>query len=108
MAVLLIAEDEKDMQNIIVDFMKQGGHSCILANDGVEALSILENNTVDLIILDIMMPRLDGFTVCKFARNICDVPIIFLTAKGEEMTNSKAINMVQMIMSPNPLVPKYC
>ena len=43
MAVLLIAEDEKDMQNIIVDFMKQGGHSCILANDGVEALSILEN-----------------------------------------------------------------
>ena len=45
MAVLLIAEDEKDMQNIIVDFMKQGGHSCILANDGVEALSILENNT---------------------------------------------------------------
>ena len=84
MAVLLIAEDEKDMQNIIVDFMQQGGHSCILANDGVEALSILENNTVDLIILDIMMPRLDGFTVCKFARNICDVPIIFLTAKGEE------------------------
>lgn len=58
MAVLLIAEDEKDMQNIIVDFMQQGGHSCILANDGVEALSILENNTVDLIILDIMMPRL--------------------------------------------------
>ena len=51
MAVLLIAEDEKDMQNIIVDFMKRGGHSCILANDGVEALSILENNTVDLIIL---------------------------------------------------------
>lgn len=50
MAVLLIAEDEKDMQNIIVDFMQQGGHSCILANDGVEALSILENNTVDLII----------------------------------------------------------
>ena len=84
MAVLLIAEDEKDMQNIIVDFMKQGGHSCILANDGVEALSILENNTVDLIILDIMMPQLDGFTVCRFARNICDVPIIFLTAKSEE------------------------
>ena len=39
MAVLLIAEDEKDMQNIIVDFMQQGGHSCILANDGVEARS---------------------------------------------------------------------
>ena len=96
------------MQNIIVDFMKQGGHSCILANDGVEALSILENNTVDLIILDIMMPQLDGFTVCKFARIYAMYPLFFLLPKARKTTNSKAMNMVQMIMSPNPLVPKYC
>ena len=108
MAVLLIAEDEKDMQNIIVDFMQQGGHSCILANDGVEALSILENNTVDLIILDIMMPRLDGFTVCNLRGIYAMYPLFFLLPKARKMTNSKAINMVQMIMSPNPLVPKYC
>ena len=84
MAVLLIAEDEKDMQNIIVDFMKQGGHSCILANDGVEALSILENNTVDLIILDIMMPKIDGLTVLKNVRKRNNlIPILLLTAKSE-------------------------
>ena len=106
MAVLLIAEDEKDMQNIIVDFMKQGGHSCILANDGVEALSILENNTVDLIILDIMMPRLDGFTVCKFARNICDVPIIFLTAKGEENDKLKGYEYGADDYVTKPFSPK--
>ena len=106
MAVLLIAEDEKDMQNIIVDFMQQGGHSCILANDGVEALSILENNTVDLIILDIMMPRLDGFTVCKFARNICDVPIIFLTAKGEENDKLKGYEYGADDYVTKPFSPK--
>ena len=65
MAVLLIAEDEKDMQNIIVDFMQQGGHSCILANDGVEALSILENNTVDLIIFEIKKMTKTNF-ICTF------------------------------------------
>ena len=82
MAVLLIAEDEKDMQNIIVDFMKQGGHSCILANDGVEALSILENNTVDLIILDIMMPKMDGFEVARLLREAnFTMPILMATAK---------------------------
>ena len=82
MAVLLIAEDEKDMQNIIVDFMKQGGHSCILANDGVEALSILENNTVDLIILDIMMPKIDGLEVLRsFRQTGKTTPVLFLTAK---------------------------
>ena len=106
MAVLLIAEDEKDMQNIIVDFMQQGGHSCILANDGVEALSILENNTVDLIILDIMMPQLDGFTVCKFARNICDVPIIFLTAKSEENDKLKGYEYGADDYVTKPFSPK--
>ena len=81
MAVLLIAEDEKDMQNIIVDFMKQGGHSCILANDGVEALSILENNTVDLIILDINLPDLSGFDLIEQIKIMnLNIPILILSA----------------------------
>lgn len=80
-------------------FKNEVGHSCILANDGVEALSILEKNTVDLIILDIMIPRLDGFTVCKFARNICDVPIIFLTAKGEENDKLKGFVIYGVLLT---------
>lgn len=85
MATILIAEDERDMQVIIVEYMKRGGHSCIIVNDGIDAVAILKNNPVDLAILDIMMPHLDGFSVCKIVREMYNLPIIFLTAKeGEE------------------------
>ena len=84
MAIILIAEDEKGMQTIIADYMKRGGHTCITADDGIDAISILKNNSLDLAILDIMMPRLDGFSVCRMARETSDLPILFLTAKGTE------------------------
>lgn len=84
MAIILIAEDEKGMQAIIADYMKRGGHTCITADDGIDAISILKNNSLDLAILDIMMPHLDGFSVCRMAREMSDLPILFLTAKGTE------------------------
>lgn len=84
MAVILIAEDEKQMQEILVDYMKRGGHSCITADDGIEAVTVLKNNSVDLLILDIRMPYLDGFAVCRLAREITQIPILFLTARGSE------------------------
>lgn len=84
MAVILVAEDEKEMQNIIVDYMKRGGHSCLTADDGIDAVAILKNNPVDLAVLDVMMPHLDGFGVCRLAREMYSIPIIFLTAKGDE------------------------
>lgn len=84
MAIILIAEDEKGMQTIIADYMKRGGHTCITADDGIDAISILKSNSLDLAILDIMMPRLDGFSVCRMARETSDLPILFLTAKGTE------------------------
>lgn len=84
MAVILVAEDEKEMQNIIVDYMRRGGHSCLTADDGIDAVAILKNNPVDLAVLDVMMPHLDGFGVCRLAREMYSIPIIFLTAKGDE------------------------
>ena len=84
MAVILIAEDEKEMQNILVDYMKRSGHTCIRADDGMDALLALKNNAVDLAILDIMMPHLDGFSVCRLAREANNLPILFLTAKSDE------------------------
>ena len=84
MAIILIAENEKGMQTIIADYMKRGGHTCITADDGIDAISILKNNSLDLAILDIMMPHLDGFSVCRMAREMSDLPILFLTAKGTE------------------------
>ena len=84
MANILIVEDEKNMQNIICEYMHRGGHTCFTADDGVDALMLLKNNPMDLMILDIMMPHLDGFSVCKTAREMSSMPIIMLTAKGGE------------------------
>ena len=82
MANILIVEDEKNMQEIITEYMRRGGHTCYTADDGVDALMVLKNNPMDLMILDIMMPLLDGFSVCKMAREMSNIPIIMLTAKG--------------------------
>lgn len=84
MAQILVVEDEQNMQEIIVEYMKRGGHSCLTADDGIDALTILKNTPVDLMILDVMMPHMDGFSVCRFAREMSGMPIIMLTAKGEE------------------------
>ncbi len=85
MAKILIAEDETVMQDIIADYMRRGGHTCFTAGDGEDALMLLKTNPMDLMILDVMMPRLDGFTVCKIAREMGGMPIILLTARsGEE------------------------
>ena len=65
MANILIVEDEKNMQEIIAEYMRRGGHTCFTADDGMDAVLSLKNNPMDLMILDIMMPHLDGFSVCK-------------------------------------------
>lgn len=84
MANILIVEDEKAMQDIITDYMQKGGHTCFTADDGIDALVILKSSPMDLMILDVMMPHLDGFSVCKMAREMSNMPIIMLTAKSAE------------------------
>ena len=106
MAVILIAEDEKNMQNIIIEYMKRGSHSCIVADDGIDAVTILKNNPVDLAILDIMMPHLDGFSVCKIAREMYSIPIIFLTAKEGEDDKLKGYELGADDYMTKPFSPK--
>ena len=84
MAYILIVEDEKNMQDIITEYMQRGGHTCFTADDGIDALVLLKNNPMDLVILDVMMPNLDGFSVCKLAREMSNLPVIMLTAKNSE------------------------
>lgn len=84
MANILVVEDEKNMQDIIIEYLQRGGHTCFAANDGVDALLLLKNNPMDLMILDVMMPHLDGFSVCRVAREMSSLPIIMLTAKSDE------------------------
>ncbi len=106
MAKILIVEDEKNMQDIIADYMKKGGHTCFTADDGVDALIALKNNPVDLMILDIMIPHIDGFSVCKMAREMSNVPVIMLTAKGDESDKLKGYEYGADDYTTKPFSPK--
>lgn len=106
MANILIVEDEKNMQNIISEYMRRGGHTCFTADDGVDALMLLKNNPMDLMILDIMMPHIDGFSVCKMAREMSGLPIIMLTAKSDEEDKLKGYEYGADDYMTKPFSPK--
>lgn len=81
---VLIVEDELLMQELIKEYFAMAGFTVYSANDGIEALEVFRKQKIDLVILDIMMPRLDGFSVCRKIRKESDVLIILLTARDDE------------------------
>ena len=82
---ILVVDDESRMRKLVKDFLEREGHIIIEAADGMEAMDIFyENKDIALIILDVMMPRMDGWQVCREVRALSQVPIIMLTARGEE------------------------
>ena len=81
---ILIAEDEPRLLEIVCDYFRSKGDHPIPAKNGLEALSLAEENEFDGVLLDIMMPGLDGLSVCRTLRKRSDVPIIFLTALSDE------------------------
>ncbi|WBW97961.1 response regulator transcription factor [Oceanirhabdus sp. W0125-5] len=82
---ILIVEDEFRMRKLIKDYFKKENYIIIEAADGPTAIKEFKNNpNIDIVILDIMIPEMDGYTVCEEIREISNVPIIMLTAKGEE------------------------
>ncbi len=81
-ARILIAEDEAPLRNLVRMSLEAGGHSVIAVGDGEAALKQFVSEPVDLVILDVMMPKMDGFTVCEEIRKRSDVPVIMLTALG--------------------------
>ena len=106
MANILIVEDEKNMRDIIYEYMHRGGHTCFTADDGIDALMLLKNNPMDLMILDIMMPHLDGFSVCKMAREMSNLPIIMLTVKSDEEDKLKGYEYGADDYMTKPFSPK--
>lgn len=83
---ILIVDDESRMRKLIKDFLTAKGYSILEAGDGEKALQVFEENSekIDLILLDVMMPKLDGWSVLRQIRQTSKVPIIMLTARGEE------------------------
>lgn len=82
---ILIVDDEKPIVDILVYNLEKEGYNTLEANDGVAAVEIALNEKPDLILLDIMLPKMDGLTVCKKIRSSLNVPILMLTAKDEEI-----------------------
>ena len=82
---ILIVDDEKPIVDILVYNLEKEGYNTLEANDGVAAVEIALNQKPDLILLDIMLPKMDGLTVCKKIRTSLNVPILMLTAKDEEI-----------------------
>lgn len=84
MAKLLVVDDEKGIREVIREYSEFNGHEVTEAEDGMTAVGFCKLNEYDLIVMNIMMPRLDGYSACKEIRKISNVPIIMLSARGEE------------------------
>ncbi|HOD02326.1 MAG: Transcriptional regulatory protein SrrA [Firmicutes bacterium ADurb.Bin300] len=85
MAKVLIADDEQLMRRLIADFLKKDGHEVYEAQDGEEALKLFKSVFgMDIVILDIMMPKLDGWEVCRKIREVSDIPIMLVSARSQD------------------------
>lgn len=81
---ILIVDDEQKIREVIREYAEFNGYETAEAENGMEAIGLCKLNDYDLIIMDIMMPKLDGFSACKEIRKIRDIPVIMLSARGEE------------------------
>lgn len=91
---ILVIEDEKSIQNILKAFLEDAGYSVVLADDGMAGIAEFHKSPYDLVLLDIMMPKLDGYTVCEMIRNESDTPIILLTALDDEGSQMKGFDLL--------------
>ena len=84
-STILLVDDEESIQTLLAYPLERDGYTVVQARDGEEALRRFDEESVDLVVLDVMLPRLDGLEVCKRLRGQSNVPIIMLTARGEEL-----------------------
>ncbi len=84
MATVLIVDDEPIVREVVVRYLVRDGHTTLEADDGERARLLLEQQTPDLVVLDVMLPGVDGLELCRWIRSRSDLPVILLTARGEE------------------------
>ena len=93
MSRILVIEDEHKIQEILVEFLNEYGYEADSAYDGVEGLALFQRNVFDLVLLDIMMPKIDGFAVLELIRKDSGVPVIIITAMEEEVNQIKGFDL---------------
>ena len=84
MSKILVVDDEIKIREIIKDYAEFEGYEVAQAEDGMQAVEMVKNQDFDIIIMDVMMPKLDGYSACKEIRKIKQIPVIMLSARGEE------------------------
>ena len=90
---ILVVEDHEEIRNIVEKYLIKEVYSVLTARDGFEALNKFNTETIHLILLDIMMPGIDGFEVLQEIRRISEIPVIMLTAKQEEVDRVKGFDI---------------
>lgn len=90
---ILVADDEKDIRSVLALYLEDAGYQVVEAADGAEALQALKTQDIDLCLLDIMMPKLDGYQVLKCVREENDVPVIVVSAKGQDSEKILGLNL---------------
>ena len=81
---ILVVEDEDILREVVIDYLIEDGYQTLEAADGEKALELFQSNSVDLVILDIVLPKVDGWSVCRRIRKNSSIPIIILTARSDE------------------------
>ena len=104
---ILIVDDESRMRKLVHDFLEREGYSVLEAEDGMAAMDLFyEQKDIALIILDVMMPKMDGWQVCREIRNTSKIPIIMLTAKGDERDELQGFDLGVDEYISKPFSPK--
>ncbi len=111
MEKILIVEDDLQIQTLIRDYVNASGYIAITASDGEEALQKFESESPNLVLLDIIVPKIDGFEICRKIRNESNIPIIMLSSKKEDTDKVLALGLgaddyIEKPFSPRVLVAK--
>lgn len=103
---ILIVDDEERIRDVLKEYVEFEGHEAFEAEDGMEAVKLCRENDYDVILMDVMMPRLDGFSAVKEIRKMKDTPVIMLSARGEEYDKLFAFELGVDDYVTKPFSPK--
>lgn len=93
MTKILIVDDDSHIRELVGLYLQRNGFDIVEASDGMEALSLLDNTKVDMVMLDIMMPNVDGWELCREIRGRSSIPVLMLTAKGETTQKVRGLQL---------------
>ena len=92
-AKILVVDDEPTITELLTSWLQEAGHEVLTAQDGLEGLKLFFNRVPDLVVIDVLMPQMDGLELCRRIREVSYVPVIFLSAKGEETDKALGLTL---------------